>query len=109
MIKLLYCTLTMVFLMGIAHIALTPLTYTDFTLESLWFAGSGLALIILSFLIFVIIKSDRHRVFYLFGHIANISAVIFTGLILIIVFASHIFFIWSFMCTDIPSYHPTDG
>lgn len=31
-------------LLGLVHIALTPLVYADWTIEALWFAGSGLAI-----------------------------------------------------------------
>lgn len=33
-------------LLGIAHIALTPLAYADWTIEALWFLGSGLAIVV---------------------------------------------------------------
>lgn len=32
-------------LLGAAHIALTPLAYTEWTVEALWFLGSGLAIV----------------------------------------------------------------
>ena len=31
-------------LLGLVHIALTPLAYADWTIEALWFVGSGLAI-----------------------------------------------------------------
>lgn len=35
-------------LLGAAHIALTPLAYASWTLDALWFLGSGLAIVIAS-------------------------------------------------------------
>lgn len=32
-------------LLGLVHIALTPLAYPDWTIEALWFVGSGLAIV----------------------------------------------------------------
>jgi hypothetical protein len=44
-------TVAMVFaivggLLGLVHIALTPLAYADWTIEALWFVGSGLAIVV---------------------------------------------------------------
>lgn len=33
-------------LLGLVHIALTPLAYADWTIEALWFVGSGLAIVV---------------------------------------------------------------
>lgn len=33
-------------LLGIVHIALTPLAYAGWTIEALWFVGSGLAIVV---------------------------------------------------------------
>lgn len=33
-------------LLGAIHLALTPLAYADWTVEALWFAGTGLAIIL---------------------------------------------------------------
>jgi hypothetical protein len=33
-------------LLGLLHIALTPLAYADWTIEALWFVGSGLAIVV---------------------------------------------------------------
>ena len=35
-------------LLGLVHIALTPLAYADWTIEALWFVGSGLAIVVAS-------------------------------------------------------------
>ena len=35
-------------LLGLVHIALAPLTYADWTIEALWFVGSGLAIVVAS-------------------------------------------------------------
>ena len=33
-------------LLGFVHIAVTPLAYADWSLEALWFVGSGLAIVV---------------------------------------------------------------
>ena len=33
-------------LLGALHIALTPLAYSDWTIDALWFVGSGLAIVV---------------------------------------------------------------
>lgn len=33
-------------LLGVAHLALTPLVYPDWTIEALWFVGTGLAIML---------------------------------------------------------------
>ena len=39
-----------VLLLGVAHTSLTPLFYRDFTVDALWFAGTGLAFVLLAIL-----------------------------------------------------------
>lgn len=75
----------LIFLIGIAHIAVTPLTYKAFTVEAMWFAGLGLALIFLSFIHFMLLMGDQRTLFYIFGYIGNGLSVIFFGLFLSIV------------------------
>lgn len=33
-------------LLGLVHIALTPLAYADWSIDALWFVGSGLAIVV---------------------------------------------------------------
>lgn len=33
-------------LLGFVHLALTPLAYADWTIEALWFVGTGLAIVV---------------------------------------------------------------
>lgn len=33
-------------LLGLVHVALTPLAYADWTLEALWFVGTGLGIVV---------------------------------------------------------------
>jgi len=88
--KLLFMTTAVIFLMGVAHIALTAATYGAFTLDAMWFAGSGVALILLSLLIYVLIAGEMKKPLYFVGHFANLLGVTLVGLILSIVFAPHI-------------------
>jgi hypothetical protein len=45
--KLFYRIASYLLLIGVIHTALTPVFYPGFTLEALWFAGTGLALVFL--------------------------------------------------------------
>lgn len=45
-------------LLGLVHIALTPLVYSDWTIEALWFAGSGLAIVVAATANFVRFQSS---------------------------------------------------
>lgn len=92
--NILYVTSILIFFMGSAHILLTPATYNIHTLEALWFAGSGLALIILSFLMYALVTDGKKNILYILGHISNLTSVIFVGFILNIVFAPHILFLF---------------
>jgi len=48
--RLYYRIASYLLLIGLVHTALTPLFYPGFTLEALWFAGTGLALVFLALL-----------------------------------------------------------
>lgn len=52
-------------LLGAVHIALTPLVYPDWTIDALWFVGTGLAIIVAAAANFVAFQSAglRSRVF----------------------------------------------
>jgi len=83
--------------MGIAHVSLTLVTYEGFSLDALWFAGSGIALIMLAFLQFVLLYSEMPSIFFVFGHIGNLLAVAFVFLILTFAFQLHIIFLFSLL------------
>lgn len=46
-------------LLGLVHIAFTPLVYADWTIEALWFVGSGLAILVAATANFVGFESRR--------------------------------------------------
>jgi len=46
-------------LLGLVHIALTPLVYSDWTIEALWFVGSGLAIVLAATANFLGFQSSR--------------------------------------------------
>jgi hypothetical protein len=48
--RLLYRIASYLLLIGVIHTALTPAFYDGLTLDALWFAGTGLALVFLSLL-----------------------------------------------------------
>lgn len=40
-----WCLIAVAGLLGTAHVALTPLAYAHWTIDALWFLGSGLAIV----------------------------------------------------------------
>ncbi len=70
-------------LIGVIHVALTPMFYPEFNLNAIWFAGTGLALIFLSFLN---ISAERvpERLILNLCILANFIFLIFSMLIIII-------------------------
>ncbi|WP_148417113.1 hypothetical protein [Oceanobacillus jeddahense] len=91
---------TLIFLMGIAHVSLTLVTYEGLSLDAIWFAGSGIALIILAFLQFVLLYSEITSKFFVFGHIGNVLAVILVSLVLTLAFQLHIIFLFCLLLTQ---------
>lgn len=45
-------------LLGLVHITLTPLAYADWTIEALWFVGSGLAIVVAAAANFIAYQSS---------------------------------------------------
>jgi|SRR5690625_568102 len=88
--KLMLFVATLILLMGIAHVALTIATYGEISIDALWFAGSGIALIILAFLQFVLLNSEIKSILLVFGHIGNLLAVTLIVLLLTLAFQFHI-------------------
>lgn len=85
---------SLILLMGIAHVSLTLATYEEFSLDALWFAGSGIALIILAFLQFVLLYTEVKSLFLVFGHIGNLLAVTLVLLLITLAFQWHIIFLF---------------
>lgn len=46
-------------LLGLVHVALTPLAYADWTLEALWFVGTGLGIVVAAAANFVGFQSSH--------------------------------------------------
>lgn len=67
--------------MGIVHIALTPMFFRQFGLDVLWFAGTGLALIFLGNINLMVLISRRSG-FYMMAITSNIMALLLVVVIL---------------------------
>lgn len=68
-------------LLGIVHIALTPMFFRQFGLDVLWFAGTGLGLVFLGNLNLIVMLSRRSG-FYMMAITSNIMALLLMILIL---------------------------
>ncbi|HKL37828.1 MAG TPA: hypothetical protein VJ876_02970 [Bacteroidales bacterium] len=68
-------------LLGIVHIALTPLFFKQFGLDVLWFAGTGLALVFLGNLNLIVMLSRRSG-FHIMAITSNIMAMLLMTLLL---------------------------
>ncbi|WP_242143212.1 MULTISPECIES: hypothetical protein [unclassified Bacillus cereus group] len=80
-----------IFIIGVIHIAVTPINYKSYTIEALWFASAGCTLIFLAFLNYVLISiKQRQTRFFVICHTANILCTILVAFILTIAFAPHI-------------------
>jgi hypothetical protein len=72
--------------LGVVHISVTPLIFTQFSAGTLWFVSGGLMGIFLGFLNLAIIRTDGKDVIIKYlGIIANLLATIFfsVGIILV--------------------------
>ncbi len=68
-------------LLGIVHLALTPVFFRQVGLDVLWFAGMGMGIIFLGNLNLVVLLAHR-TAFYLMAITSNIMALLLMGLIL---------------------------
>ena len=68
--------------LGVVHTALTPVFYGRFSLNALWFAGSGLTMTFLGFLNIAMSRSvGRDRLVQILCYIANLITTAFGGLL----------------------------
>ena len=71
--------------LGVVHTALTPVFYGRFSLNALWFAGSGLTMIFLGFLNIALNRTDgRDRLVRILCYVANLITNLF-GILLVAV------------------------
>lgn len=89
--KLILTIATLIFIIGVLHIVVTPITYQGYTIDDLWFASAGLALIFLAFLNYILmnIKQKQTKIFVV-CHVANMLLTILVSLLLTFAFAPHI-------------------
>ncbi|MCQ6564026.1 hypothetical protein [Paenibacillus mendelii] len=89
--KLILTIATVIFMFGVLHIVVTPITYQGYTIDDLWFASFGLALIFLAFINYVLmsIKQRQTKVFVV-CHAANMLCTILVSLLLTFALAPHI-------------------
>lgn len=71
----------LVVLLGIIHLALTPVFFHQFGIDVLWFAGMGMGIIFLGNLNLLVLLA-RRTAFYLMAITSNIMALLLMGLIL---------------------------
>ncbi len=68
-------------ILGVVHTALTPVFYGRFSLNALWFAGSGLAMLFVGFLNITLSRAGgRDRVARMLCYAANLLVVVFGSL-----------------------------
>src|SRR5215212_8376786 len=94
--------------LGAVHTALTPVFYGRFSLNALWFAGSGLAMLFVGFLNIALSRDiGRDRLVRVLCYVANLLTVFFgflmvtqdrepqviLGLVLIVLMTTTAFFI----------------
>jgi hypothetical protein len=68
-------------LIGIIHIAFSPVFFGQFGLDVLWFAGTGLGMVFLGNLNLIISTSEK-LAFYTMGISSNLLGVLLSGVIL---------------------------
>jgi len=90
-----------IFIIGISHIAVTPMSFKSYSIDTLWFASFGLTLIFLAFLNYVLINiKERQPKIFVVCHIANILCTIFVALILTIALYPHIIFLFLLLISE---------
>jgi hypothetical protein len=76
--KLMIGIATLISLIGISHIAVTPLTFKSFHVDLLWFGSAGLAFIFLAFLHIMLVIGEQRTLHFIFAYIGNgLSIVLF--------------------------------
>ncbi|MDF2650879.1 MAG: hypothetical protein K0Q73_6684 [Paenibacillus sp.] len=89
--KLILTIATVIFIIGVLHIVVTPITYQGYTIDDLWFASAGSALIFLAFLNYILMNiKQRQTKIFVVCHVANIMFTILVSLLLTFAFAPHI-------------------
>jgi hypothetical protein len=92
---------TAIFIIGIIHLAVTPITFKSYTIDALWFASAGFTLIFLAFLNYVLINiRQRQTKVFVVCHIANILCTIFVALLLTVAFEPHIIFLFVLLVSE---------
>lgn len=88
-----------IFIIGICHIAITPVK--SYSIDSLWFASAGLTLIFLALINYVLINiKERQSKIFVVCHIANILCTIFVALILMVALYPHIIFLFLLLISE---------
>lgn len=79
--KKMYMAVSILFvLLGIVHAACTPVFYRSYSLDALWFAGTGMGVSLAGLLNISAIKTDNYQV-YIIAIVSNILCLIFFILI----------------------------
>jgi hypothetical protein len=89
--KIILVIAAIIFLAGIIHISLAFPFDRALTLNALWFASAGLALILIACINYMVVNTEAHAAtFFVFGHSANILTTILMGFILAFLPAPHV-------------------
>ena len=83
--KTLYKVSTFLILaLGILHICLTPAFFHSLTSGALWFVSGGVTIVFVSFFNFILMgDAGRQRVVRILCNVANLTSLVFAGLMLI--------------------------
>jgi hypothetical protein len=93
--KLILTIAAFIFIIGVLHIVVTPITYQGYTIDDLWFASGGLALIFIAFLNYILMNiKQRETKVFIVCHVANMLVTILVSLLLTFVLAPHIIFLF---------------
>lgn len=80
--------ISIVLLLGVAHTAFTPVFYKSFSLEAIWFAGTGLAFVFLG-LLHIARRISTSPLAVLLSCFSSLVATIFSILIVLKITAPH--------------------
>ncbi|RAL24455.1 hypothetical protein DL897_09050 [Thermoflavimicrobium daqui] len=92
--KTLMITNLLILVIGVIHCFSTPLFYSHYNLDSVWFLISGCFLILLSFINYLLVSlKDKERLLFWLADIANTIAVIVCTMLILVEAEAQIIFL----------------
>lgn len=77
----------LIFTLGILHISMTPILFSSFTRNALWFVSGGLMIVFVSFFNLILMKDvGRERTVRILCHSANVVCLMFASAMFILDF-----------------------